>query len=218
MGTPATPASPAITGIDTPASGSPRPSLSLGDEERPSISLTDRVNEKLNGAGATEEKEANEERPAPPVKTASSDSVTNLQESITNLLAERADLQKDVADLTAQLGSARSDQQLLAEAREVTARLEGEKCEMEERLNAAGEEAAKGKETATALEAARRELEGAKKETEDARSAREALEAELEEREGKEGERVAELEKTLERARQREGALETEVGRLKQVR
>lgn len=216
------PGSPAISAAaDTPAD-SPRPSLSLDREN--SIALKDTKAEdgdKNQTNGASDDKALStpdKESPVPPeLKRQDSESIANLQQTVSLLIAERTDLQTEVAGLKKDLASAQSDAQLLAEARDVTSRLVEEKKELEGKV-AEGE--AKGKEAAetkTLLDKVRQELGAAKKEVEEAVAAKEAAEDEKEELKGKEGERVAELTKNLERAQAREGVLEAEVGRLKQV-
>lgn len=146
-----------------------------------------------------------------------SDSITNLQQTVTLLNAERKDLQTTIESLKEELTSAKADSKLLVEARAVTARLEEEKRQLAAEVEAGEKRADEAAEAQDLLEKTRSELEASKKETEEAIVAKEGLEAEKEELEGKEGDRVKELEKNLERAREREGVLEAEVGRLKQV-
>jgi DNA repair exonuclease SbcCD ATPase subunit len=222
--------------VDTPAD-SPRPSLSLSNEDRKGAAspVVEASQEPVNGSTAADANGKESHNDAEPVaelqpstskeqtgasvegSRRSSNSLANLQETVSNLLAERTDLQAEITRLKAVETSAKSDASLLDEGRTLIARLEEEKKALEDKVDAADVAAKKTAETEAALEKVRGELETAKRETDVALAAQEALEDKLEEHKGKEGERVAELEKVLEREREREGSLEAEIGRLKQV-
>jgi chromosome segregation ATPase len=173
---------------------------------------------KPNGAPDKDAAKEDSKEPAPELKRQDSDSVTNLQQTVSLLIAERTDLQTGVASLKKDLSSAKADAALLSEARDVTSRLEEEKKQLEGKVSEGEKKAKAAAEIKSLLEKVRGELAAAKKETEEAVAAKEAAEDETEELKGKEGERVAELEKNLERAQAHEGVLEAEIGRLKQVR
>ena len=91
--------------------------------------------------------------------------------------------------------------------------LEGEKRDLETGLSESNERANKADETAIELRKAESQLEPLRKERDD--MARQMNELERKRVEREEGDRVWTRE--LERAREREGGLEAEVGRLRQV-
>lgn len=152
-------------------------------------------------------------RPSSASQNASSDPVVNLQRTVSLLIAERSDLQTQIASLQALLTSAKGDSQLLAEGRTLISQLEREKRDLEAGLNESNERANKAAETAIELRKAETQLESLRKEREDLVGQIGDVEKRRLERE--EGERVRTRE--LERAREREGGLEAEVGRLRQV-
>ena len=156
--------------------------------------------------------------PAPQAQsTAAGDSLANLQQTVSLLIAERTELQSQVTGLNTALTAAKADAVLLDEGRALIARLEGEKGELEARL-----QELTGK--ADRVGGLEDDLASARQEVEQVRSERDGLEEELTEArraadEGKKEveEKVGELEKSLERSRERQGGLESELGRLRTV-
>ena len=171
--------------------------------------------------GSTAAKERNPSSPALPTSPgavtgtppAATDSIGNLQQTVSLLIAERADLQAQISSLKGASISARRDSQLLDEGRGLITRLEGEKAALEARLTEAEERVGAAKGLQVELEKAEKEAREVKRERDEMVRAREGVEAGMREREEKEGEKMRELE----RARERESGLEAEVGRLRLV-
>jgi len=151
-------------------------------------------------------------RPVLPASN-STDSIGNLQQTVSLLIAERADLQSQIACLQASLASAKGDSQLLAEGRVLISQLEGEKRDLLSRADELDERARKAEEESGELGNLRKEVEGLRKDRDGLIKERGLDEERRKEREQGEKERL----KELERAREREGGLEAEVGRLRQV-
>lgn len=114
------------------------------------------------------------------------------------LIVERDELQSRLA---AESASAQADRQLLEEGRGVIARLEEEKATLEARIS----------ELDAAADEARAELEALRKSHDEEAAGRADQEAVRREA-------LVDLERSLGRAREREGGLEAEVARLRQVR
>jgi DNA repair exonuclease SbcCD ATPase subunit len=150
-------------------------------------------------------------------KTQAEDSTARLQETISLLIAERSDLQEQLAKLKTSLSAAEADSKLLAEGRDLITKLEAEKTDLESRLSQAEGESRRAAELDTKVSELERSVQDLRYERD--KTKKEAEEGEEERRkqveEGKE--RVEELEKGLSRAREREGGLEAEVGRLRSV-
>jgi chromosome segregation ATPase len=151
---------------------------------------------------------------------ATSNSNTELstqQATISLLIAERADLQSQLAARDTDLSTAKASSKLVEEGQAIIARLEGEKTDLDERVKRLEEEAKQNQ----GLEG---DLTQAKKDIEDLRTGRDELEAnakkveaKLQEEKDRNAEAVAGLERNLERARDKEGGLEKELGRLRHV-
>jgi len=155
--------------------------------------------------------------PAPASLVVDSATITNLQETVSLLIAERTDLQNQVAALTTSLNAAKAESGLLAEGRALISKLEADKADLEARL----EETSRRAERVGGLEkdVADLQAQAEKKRSENERLEGEVdrLQAENEEAGKKLQEKVEELDKGLERSRQREGGLEAELGRLRSV-
>lgn len=144
-------------------------------------------------------------------------STSRLQETISLLIAERSDLQEQLAKLKASLSAAEADSKLLAEGRDLITKLEGEKTDLESRLAKADEKSRLADELGAKVGSLEGDVKGLTEERDRLKDEAE----EVEERRRKEGEgekeRTDELEKSLSRAREREGGLEAEIGRLRSV-
>lgn len=155
--------------------------------------------------------------PAPTSPVVDSATIINLQETVSLLIAERTDLQSQLAAVTASLHAAKADSGLLAEGRALIGTLEGEKADLETRLDEASRRADR-------VEGLEKELGEAQKQAESAGAENERLDGEVKrlQKENEEAgkklqEKVEELEKGLERSREREGGLEAELRRLRSV-
>ena len=146
-----------------------------------------------------------------------SNSLGNLQQTVTLLMSEQIELQSQVSSLQQSLDAAKGDAQLLVEGRSLIAQLEAENEELVARIGQLTRE----RDSMLPVQA---ELETERKKSAEARRQRDTLQSKLElAARGSEDElrqsrdRETELEKSLERAQAREGGLEAELGRLRQV-
>lgn len=133
-----------------------------------------------------------------------------LHQTISTLTAERNDLQIKLAALESSSTELAASKKQLGDAQTIIAHLEGEKGELETRVSGLLGEAESAKTLRDDLEraqAAQKDAELKAKEAEE-KSSRMESEAKA---------KTADLEKGLERAREREGGLEAEIGRLRQV-
>ena len=188
-----------------------RTSLSLDDTAGPKVETgTETVSPDLD-------KDAGKATPndVPPVT--SPDSLANLQQTVSLLIAERTDLQNRATGLQTSLNSSKADSQLLAEGRTLIARLEEEKSALETQLE-------KEKGTSREVVGLEESVTRLKKELGQLRGERDKLQRESKEHTSireqdrkRDQEKIDELAKVVDRARERESGLETEVGRLRQV-
>ncbi|KAK4686182.1 hypothetical protein P7C73_g3947, partial [Tremellales sp. Uapishka_1] len=207
----ATPSSPNSTVGAVLTAPSARTSLSLDESARPELGIETGEKEAapsetapvLNGTGDPAALPVNQSPPT--------DSLANLQQTVSLLIAERSDLQARLAKLQAELSAAKGDSQLLEEGRGLMARLDEEKTALEERLSVAETGMENAKEVEKEVERLKEQLDKAEREKEGLRGVVEGLEKKYREMtEGEEG-KAGELEK----ARVREGGLEAEIGRLR---
>lgn len=147
----------------------------------------------------------------------SNDSLANLQETVSLLLNERSELQSQLSSLRSEFETAQGDTKLLEQGRELIKDLEEEKRSLEFQLNEAQDKAARIEGLERQVKSTENELEGVKKTKEYLQEEKERLESELVVQRDAEKERVVELEKAIERSREREGGLEAEIRRLRQV-
>lgn len=145
------------------------------------------------------------------------DPASNLQETVSLLIAERVDLQGQLAKLEASLAAAKGDSQLLVEGRTLISRLEREKVELEQQLGRATEDEKRRRSVDDDFEKMRDEFEGLRMERDRLVKEQQEAKAARKQEDHRNEERIAEVEKQLERIREREGGLEAEVGRLRQV-
>jgi len=141
-----------------------------------------------------------------------------LQETISNLLAERSDLQDQISKLQRSLQSAEAESKLLEEGRALITKLEGEKSDLETKLTGLEERATKADTLQGQVEELEKKLDVLRNERDELKRAAEEIEESREKELGEVKEKADELEKSLSRAREREGGLEAEVGRLRSVR
>ncbi|KAK8843491.1 hypothetical protein IAR55_007151 [Kwoniella newhampshirensis] len=165
---------------------------------------------------ATTESQLSPTRRPTMVGPPSAESNATLQETVSLLIAERSDLQTQLADVKAQLATAKGDSQLLAEGRILIAQLEEDKKSLEARSVKAEEEAAKVTEMEGEASKISEELQDLRKERDELRFEKEKLGDQVRAAIESEKEKIEELETALERSRGREGGLEAEVGRLRQ--
>ncbi|ORY29119.1 hypothetical protein BCR39DRAFT_598805 [Naematelia encephala] len=198
------PSSPASTIGDVATVPSARTSLSLDESAREEVErVVTPTQEKDEKEKVVKEKEKN-------------DSAVKLQETISLLIQERADLQSRIAGLEGELNKAKAQSQLLEEGRALIGKLEEEKRELEEKLTKAEMDGTRVKKLEENIEKVHEERDNMLferdlliKERDDAEAGRIACE------EGVAG-RVGDVEKQLERARERESGLEAEIARLRQ--
>jgi len=214
------PSSPSLTINDALTVPLVRTSLSLDDNSREALEEKSIPNDLANRTPGA----ASPRPPPPPIVPSSPapssnqqspplDSSSNLRQTVSLLIAERSDLQSQITILQASLSSARGDSQLLAEGRTLIVQLEGEKRDLESRLGELDERAKKAEEGVAELGTVRNEVDGLRKERDNLTRQRDGAEEGRKEKEDGERERM----KELERAREREGGLEAEVGRLRHV-
>jgi SMC interacting uncharacterized protein involved in chromosome segregation len=152
-----------------------------------------------------------------PLSTLHIDSIPDLQQTVSLLTADRTNLQNEVKNLQAQLNTNIGSSQLLQEGRTVIAKLEAEKLAARQRIDELEEGLARRTDSERELQARKQEHEGLTRERNLLQREKEQVEISLsDETERIRGE-MEELRKGLERAREREGGLEAEVGRLRTV-
>lgn len=240
----ATPSSPLSNVADGLASG--RTSLSLDDHARTELeksplqqnaeesgpnvdkvpstkqeqpqSSTPIIEDPIPATDITADNEASESKPSEPAPvSAHNDSLGNLQETISLLMAERSDLQSQITGLKESLEAAKGDSKLLEEGRALISTLEQEKRSLEDRLEAEAKKSERVVELQGTSWRLEEELVALRKEHIEAKSRSESELAESKRKEEEFQSKVTEAEKALERAREREGGLEAEIGRLRQV-
>jgi chromosome segregation ATPase len=143
--------------------------------------------------------------------------MTNLQQTITELLSERSDLQAHITSLQSSLDATKAELKLLDEGKALAASLEQTNKALESQLENAKEEISR-------LAAVEKQLENAQGRLDHLTLAKQTAEDSVNQVRLETAGEIASLkdsigviEKQLERARGREGGLEAEVGRLKQV-
>jgi chromosome segregation ATPase len=159
-----------------------------------------------------------------PLTLSSSAELASLRETITSLTTENATLVNRLTTLENTISTLRTDAGLLIEARAENARLEEESRELRSQLEVQGTKLAGFERIKEDMDAVRAESEDAasraiKSEGEVERLEKEVerLKKEVDEKDEAVKNQTEELETRLTRQREREGGLEAEVARLKQV-
>ena len=151
------------------------------------------------------------------VESPGPDPRSTLQETVSLLIKERTDLQGQVVELQRQLGSAKGDTQLLAEGRVLITKLEEDKRELESKLEDAKGAASEVERLEGEVRKLGDESDGLRKESSRLVRSLEEGQTKAAEARRKDLEAMGELEKSVNRARERESGLEAEVARLRQV-
>lgn len=186
-------------------------------DESKTIETSETVKSGSEASSAEFKLQPEAQKTAKTTEEASSESLANLQETVSLLLNERSEFQSQLSSLRSELEKAQGDSKLLEQGRELIKNLEEEKRSLEFQLNEAQAKAARIEGLESEVKSAGSELEGVKKAKESLQEEKERLESELVAQRDAEKERVGELEKAIERSREREGGLEAEIGRLRQV-
>ena len=154
----------------------------------------------------------------PSAELQSTDSLANLQQTVSLLIAERTDLQNQVSELKTSLKSSETDGKLLSEGRTLISSLEAEKAKLQADLEAARGENEKSKGLEDQVSKLEKDLADVREREKEVNEKMDQMKHEEEMRSKSLEQEKADLQRSLDRVREREGGLETEVGRLRQVR